>query len=205
MKIQEVKDSITAELGAYFGEHGFRLRKADFEYVKKTEKNYWIFRPGPSAWTDWFSLSPSVFYGCPRVNKLFNLALGRSITVSGSTWGFGIRNEFDHQRGNYQVEDENSLLEAVESLRKDFDEVALPWFHKVNSLESLDKHMNCPRDGTLVAESVDWACHGLIAAKLANNPSYEEIFVDYKTSLFETNNAEVAEPILVVKAYLDAL
>ena len=205
MKIQEVKDCITTELGAYFEEHGFRLRKADFEYVKKAEKNYWIFEPGIAAWTGWFSLNPGVYFGCPRVNKIFNLALGRSITISGSTWGFGIRNKFDHQRGNYQVEDEGSLLEAVEALRKDFDEVALPWFDKVNSLESLDEQMNCARDGTFVAESVDWACLGLIAAKLVNNPSYEQIFMDYKTPLFETKDAEVAEPILVVKAYLDAL
>ena len=205
MKIQEVKECITTKLGAYFEEHGFRLRKADFEYVKKIEKNYWMFCPGISKWSGWFSLEPAVFFGCPHVNKLFNLALGRSITISGDTWGFGIRNEFDHQRGNYQVEDEDSLAEAVESLRKDFDEVALPWFEKVNSLESLDEHMNCRREGTFVAESVDWACLGLIAAKLANNPSYEEIFTDYKTSLLETTGDELAEPILAVKAYLDAL
>lgn len=119
MKIQEVKDAITTGLGTYFEEHGFRLRKADFEYVKKIQKDYWIFEPGINTWTGWFSLSPGVYYGCPRVNKIFNLALGRSITMSGSTWGFAIRNEFDHQRGNYLVEDQGSLLAGVKSSRND--------------------------------------------------------------------------------------
>ncbi len=91
------------------------------------------------------------------------------------------------------------------SLRKDFDEVVLPWFDKVNSLASLDKHMNCRKEGTFVARSVSSACKGLIAAKLVNNPSYEKIFEDYRTSLLEKEGPKLSQPILVVKAFSDAL
>ena len=89
MKIQNVKDGLLFKLGRYFKEKGFSLKKNNFEFVKKVKKNNAIFRIGIHAKTEWFLVTPSVFFGCPKINKIFNIALNRNNPVNGSTCGFG--------------------------------------------------------------------------------------------------------------------
>ena len=72
MKIQDVKDGLSLELGDYLKEIGFSLKKVNFEYVKKINKNYAIFWIGIHAKTEWFLLTPGVFFGCSQINKIFN-------------------------------------------------------------------------------------------------------------------------------------
>lgn len=205
MKIQDVKDKVTLELGDHFKEKGFSLKKANFEFVKKINKNNAIFWIGIHAKTEWFLVNPSVFLGCPQVNKIYNSALGIKSPLSGSTCGYGIGNRFEHKRGRYSVDDVQSLSETIVHLRKDFDEIALPWFDEVNTIETVDRYMNSRQDGKFKPMSVSNACKGLIAAKLVKNLLFEEIFKDYYEFCVNAQSPKLSEPIKVVKKYLDEM
>jgi len=202
MKIDELKIELQNKLDERFADKGFKLRKTNFEYVQKIGDLRFIFLVGIHAKTDWFLITPSAFVGSTKINKKFNELLERDIQVSGSTCGFGIGNETNHQRGRYRIDKKYEINSAVESIWLDFIEVAMPFFNNVNSLEAIDGYLNKIDAGRAPAGSVSNACKGLIVAKLVDNPSFFELADIYYDFWSKSQSPAIAKDIITVKKSL---
>lgn len=203
MNLSDVKDKIIINTESFFKNSGFRIQKKNCEYTKKLKTFNHIFRIGAQKFGGLYMAAPSVFLGVPQINKLFNEALSRKLPVGGSTCGFGIDNEFRNKRGRYLIEDIQDVEEASLMLKKDFSEIAIPWFEKMNSMEAVDKFINNSEGGKFKFDSLDLACMGLISANLVNNPFFEKIFSDYYSICVELHGSKYAEPIKIVKKFLN--
>lgn len=205
MKLQYVKNKISSEMEVYFREYGFSLRKKNFEYIKKNKDSCEIFWIRIHVKTEWFLVTPSVYCAYPQINKLLNSIFERSDSANSPTFGFGIGNEFDHKRGRYNIDNNNSLVGAVSLLKKDFHEIALPWFEKVNSLELLDEFLHPSESDEFLPNSINDISVGLIVAKLVDNPLYEKIVNDYYKFCLSTKNPRIIEELDITKKYLGGI
>lgn len=199
MKINELKISFQNKLDSSFAEKGYKLRKANFEYIRRIGDITFIFGIGIHAKTDWFLITPSAFVGVSQINKKFNEILGRKIQVTGSTCGFGIGNICNHQRGRYSIDRENDINHVVDLIWLDFTEIALPFFENASSLEAIDKYMNAIDEKRIPASSVSGACKGLIVAKLVNNPKFFELADIYYDFWSKAQSPAIATDINTVK------
>ncbi len=182
---------------------GFKFRKGDFEFIRRRGPCIDIFRINIHKMTQWHKITPSVFIGCPKINKLFNRILQRSVAVNGSTFGFSVRNRSGHARGSYGVEKDSDFASVCQAVLADFQEIALPWFDRITDLASVDMAMNeANESGQYKPESVSDACLGLIAARLNENPAFDDIAEAYYQFCAKAQNPQLANPILVTRDYL---
>ena len=202
MKIADVTSGLREGLDPRLLADGFKFRKADHEYVRSARDFRFIFRLGIHAKTDWFLVTPEAFVGSLAINKAFNEILGRSIPTGGSTCGFGIGNEHNHERGRYLIGNEDDIAPVADAILRDYTEVALPFFTEMDSLEAIDRYMNTARDGRCPAGSVSNACAGLIVAKMVGNPKFHEVADRYHHFWAQAQSPALAADILTVKKAL---
>jgi len=199
MVLADIKETLLNILDERFLENGFKLRKADFEYTKKVNDLRFIYRIGIHSKTGWYKITPEVYVGSSIINKRFNEILNRQIQVTGTTCGFGVGNETNHQRGRYQVDEIHEVSSVAESIWSDFVDIALPFYGKVNSHEAIDKHLNAITENKAPADSVSDACFGLIAASIVNNPRISELADLYFNFFSKSQSPEIAQDIINVK------
>ena len=203
MKIADVTSRLREQLDERLSADGFKFRKTNAEYVRKQGDLRYIFRLGIHAMTDWFLVTPVAFVGSTVINKAFNEILGRNISTSGSTCGFGIGNECNHQRGRYQIETEDDILASGAAIWRDYAEVAAPFYESVNSMEGIDGYMNSIHENRHTAGSVGNACMGLIVAKMVGNPRFNELADTYYDFWAKTQSLAIAADILTVRKALE--
>ena len=201
MKINDLRIVINETLSPNLV--GFKHKKTSFEYVKKSDELYYIFRVYTHSKTDWIKVASSVFVGSPKINKFFNLALNRNLPVNGSTWGYGIRNE-QRDKGTYNIDSEKDIQNVIARLLEDFNEIALPEFQEVNSLEKLEQKLNEKNThGLYQPMSVSSACSGIIAAYMVDKGDFTQICDNYYEFCKTSQSKELAKPILETIDYLE--
>jgi hypothetical protein len=198
MNVADLKVGLHQKLGSLFEEKDYKHRKADFEYIKKKNGFVYIFRIYIHSKTDWFLVEPSVFIGVPKINKQFNEILGRNIQVNGSTFGFGIRNKTNNDRGGYHVDSVDDIETVAKSIWSDFIDLALPFFTQKNSYENIDLYLN----GKEKSESVSNACLSLVAANLVKNPNISQLADSYFSFWSKAQSPELAKDISFVKSVI---
>lgn len=204
MKVQDVKTAIHERLHDHLQRKGFKFRKSDFEFVRKSGEVSHHFIIRVIALTGWFKAESTVSIGCSAVNKLFNEVLHREIPINGNTIAFGVWNEYSG-RGSYSIDAFDDIAAAIPKIQADFDEIAVPFFAKMASLEELERYMNRKAENGLYRpRSVDEACLGLIAARLCKNPDFETIFKDYY-EFCKRAQGPLAAPVQQMKSFLDTL
>jgi len=204
-RIGEVQEILRRELRE-IEEAGFTFRKGNFEYSRKRPQLIDIFRVGLHKMTEWYLVTPEVYCGCPKVNKLYNTIHGTKYSINDITFGFGIGNKFKHQRGRYQIDSEGDFKTVSQRILRDFYEVAIPWFAGITDIASVDAHMNAKNEsGAYAPMSVGYACSGLVAAYLNSNPAFDEIAEAYYKFCLNAQGADLAEPILTTLEYLKTM
>jgi hypothetical protein len=203
MKKAEVVSGLQKGLDHRFTDVGFKLRKSNFEYVRKIDELHQIYRVETLKMEDWILVTPSAFVGSTTINRMFNDILGRSTKVTGPTCGFGIYNVSGHARGCYQVRSKEDLEIVPEPIWSDYVEVAEPFFGEVGSLRAIDEYLNSGSGVRPPGGSVSGACKGLIAAKLAGNPQFEQLAADYFEFWARSQSQEIAADILNVRTALE--
>ena len=199
LKIKEVQSLLNEGVEAEFAELGFKYRKTLFQYVKENKDIYNIYRINLLKKTDWFNVVPEVFLAIPKINKIYSQAFGVKIKSSDTTFGFAIRNEF-RTRGSYIIDCDSDIVKAIEKIKADFYEIAIPFFQENQSLKDVDKMINM--DKKLGNPTVCGACDRLILAKLCDNPEYEKLADEYY-EYCKNAQGKLAAPILEIKKFLD--
>ncbi|PCJ51437.1 MAG: hypothetical protein COA79_26255 [Planctomycetota bacterium] len=198
-----IKD-LQAKINDGFSNHilEFKYKKTEFEYSKKINDIVQFFCIELTKKTDWYIIEPSVSFGAPEVNKIFNIANNRENAVGGFTVGFTLRNKYQNKRGHYVLDDGHKLNEIIKKLIKDYEDIASEFYLNIQTLDQLEFFMNQDQNGFKRLASVSDGCSKLIASKLCKRDYFNELFdFIYKDSLAFFGE-ELSEPILNTHKYL---
>ena len=199
MKHDEIKSKIHTLLSPSLD--GFKYIKTKFEYTRRLNSLNYIYRIYLHSSYGRTKVQSAVFVGSPDVNKLFNKASNYSIPVNDTTWGYSVLNEYKG-RGNYQVEDCTDIEPVVNQLKLDFNEIALPEFESIKSLQDLEKKMNKKNSSEEYRPNSN-ACLGIAAASLCNNPDFDKICKDYHQFCVQAQSEKLCLPILQIQNYIE--
>jgi len=79
------------------------------------------------------------------------------------------------QKTKFELSDENQITTVVDEIFEIFENVALPFFEKFNTLDKIDNHLNSDKNDTLLTGSIFKGTKSLITAKLTNRNDYYEL------------------------------
>lgn len=202
MKKQEVVSAFEVRLEKPMADRRFRVRKSDSVYLKKDGDITCLFDVDVTAMIGWFLVQPAVFVGSARINRLCCAATGRPFSAHQITCGFAVHNVTAHQRGKYSVESADVIPGVADSVLRDYEEFAAPFYAQHASLEGIDAYLNTPRDGMQAAGSVSWACRGLVAAHLRGRPDVRSLAEGYYSFWSAAQGPKIAGIILRTADYL---
>ena len=84
-----------------------------------------------------------------------------------------------------KIKTEEDIKEWGKIVRKFYEEYAVPFFEKYNTVDAIDKLLNeNPTEKVIYLDDLGWRIiKGLIAAKLNNNPNYNKLRDYYKSEV----------------------
>lgn len=99
------------------------------------------------------------------------------------TLSTGIADYFNENNYRYKIKTQNDILEWGKIVRKFYEEYAVPFFEKYNSVDAIDKLLNeNPAEKVIYLDDLGWRIiTGLISAKLNQNPNYNKLRNYYKS------------------------
>lgn len=101
------------------------------------------------------------------------------------TLSVGMQSYFNEINYRYKIKTQEDIFEWGKIVRKFYEEYAVPFFEKYNSVDAIDKLLNeNPTEKVIYLDDLGWRIiKGLIAAKLNNNPKYNELRNYYKSEV----------------------
>jgi hypothetical protein len=98
------------------------------------------------------------------------------------TLSTGMANYFNEINYRYKIKTQEDIIEWGKIVRTFYEEYAVPFFEKYNTVDAIDKLLNeNPSERVVILDDLGWRIiKGLIAAKLNNNPKYNELRNYYK-------------------------
>jgi len=104
---------------------------------------------------------------------------------------------------SWEVEKEEEVVELVDRLKEYFQSVIKPYFDENNTIARVDELLNKEPFVPSIHNNLIplRACVGLIAAKLNNNPGFEELLSSYD-EVIKTGEASFQEDYQKIRTYL---
>lgn len=132
--------------------------------------------------------NPIYYTGCyiqinfNRIEYIKKMILGDE---GGTAIGCNMDYYFNELNYRYKIKTQEDIVEWGKIIRKFYEEYAVPFFEKYNSVAAIDKLLNeNPSEKVIYCDDLAWRIiKGLIAAKLNNNPKYNELRDYYKSKL----------------------
>jgi hypothetical protein len=141
-----------------------------------------------------------IYVGIDMIDKIlskildfeYSKSIGGGGTLSSSTSIY-----FNELNYRYEIKTLEDIKEWGKIVRKFYEEYAVPFFEKYNSVDTIDKLLNDnPTEKVIYCDDMGWRIiKGLIAAKLNNNPKYNDLrdyyfgfIVNANQKLLETKN-----------------
>lgn len=208
---KDIKEEIAIKLNKKLQEFGFVYKKSNNEFVCVKENCSLIFNVLQTAWTAHYSLSVRLYISNKEVEKVYEKVFGKSHKL---TIGNTIERISKSPDGRIVVNGNMAILlmqdedidASVETLERYYNDIAMPYFEKYQTLDAIDNIMNnppfeyCPAH---VGGSFSERCmKGLIVARLVNNPRYEELVKTYDEAIKGTMNSKSIENYNMIKDYL---
>lgn len=103
----------------------------------------------------------------------------------GSTIGSSTASYFNEINYRYKIKSQDDIIEWGKIVKKFYEEYAVPFFEKYNSIDAIDKLLNeNPTEKVIYLDDLGWRIiKGLIVAKLNKNPKYNELREYYKSEV----------------------
>lgn len=101
------------------------------------------------------------------------------------TLGTSTATYFNELNYRFKIKTQDDIIEWGKIVRKFYEEYAVPFFEKYNSVDAIDKLLNeNPTEKVIYLDDLGWRIiKGLISAKLNNNPKYNELRDFYKSEV----------------------
>jgi hypothetical protein len=197
---KDIDKILAADLGAEFAREGFRYEKT----TKRLKKDLGDISQS-IGWSYYSRFPGSVVSPMLGVRSEAIFAIFKQVTpinkndekfhraLSVDIWRlFG-----DRSRGEFKVTSDEEAHRAAASIAALIHSYGLPFFEKYSSLADIDRLFNAkPNAPEARLFSLDnWTRIGnaLIAARLADNPKYNELIEIYRKSLAEFSGGEYVE------------
>lgn len=185
MNYNEVKKELKKEFESFLKPMGYKSKSdpqgCDFGIENRNSLNRIGY--GVANYIDEFNT------GCylKICNKLIQSIEGDIFGEKGiyDTLGTGTATYFNEINYRYKIQTLEDIKEWGKIVRKFYDEYAIPFFEKYNSVDAIDKLLNeNPTEKVIYLDDLGWRIiKGLIAAKLNNNPKYNELQDYYKSEV----------------------
>ena len=101
------------------------------------------------------------------------------------TLSLGMQSYFNEINYRYKIKIQEDIIEWGKIVRKFYEEYAVPFFEKYNTIDAIDKLLNDkPTEKVIYLDDLGWRIiKGLIVAKINNNPKYNKIRDYYKSEV----------------------
>ena len=101
------------------------------------------------------------------------------------TLSTGMATYFNEINYRYKIKTQDDIIEWGKIVRKFYEEYAVPFFEKYNTVDAIDKLLNDnPSEKVIYLDDLGWRIiKGLISAKLNKNPKYNELREYYKSEV----------------------
>jgi hypothetical protein len=101
------------------------------------------------------------------------------------TLSTGISTYFNELNYRFKIKNQEDIIEWGKIVRRFYEEYAVPFFEKYNSINAIDKLLNDhPTEKVIYLDDLGWRIiKGLISAKLNKNPKYNELRDYYKSEV----------------------
>lgn len=180
MDYSEVKKELKKEFESFLKPMGFKS-KTDNQGCKFKLENkncQYNIGYGVSNYVDEF------YTGCYIAVELFEIEKIRAYLFDEGGYGIGsnIGAYFNELNYRYKIKTQEDIKEWGKIVRKFYKEYVVPFFEKYNSLDAIDKLLNeNPSEKAKFLDDLGWRIiKGLIAAKLNQNPKYNELREYYR-------------------------
>ncbi|MFV0234163.1 hypothetical protein OBK30_14070 [Empedobacter falsenii] len=183
MNYSEVKKELKKEFESFLKPVGFKSKSdpqgCDFGKIDFNSKKTIGF--GVANYIDEFNTGCYLKIEIFSIQKIENKVLEEYY----ETLSVGIQSYFNEVNYRYKIKTQEDIKEWGEIVRKFYEEYAIPFFEKYNSVDSIDRLLNDkPTEKVIYLDDLGQRIiKGLIAAKLNNNPKYNELRDYYKSEV----------------------
>lgn len=194
MKVNAIAQQISDGVVESFQKYGFYYRKAQKEFVRKKDNVEQIFKLFIYKKNDHFTIDPEIKIHLKEIESIY-----KSIAQIESRPYLTLGNHFlkirdyDGDSANYKnkptkewlIENEEDIEYLIKIIPKYLEEVILPYFDTNSSLSRVDELLNKYPEKMSVHNYMYplRANIAIIAAKLNNNPRYNELIDIYESEL----------------------
>ncbi|WP_281323903.1 hypothetical protein [Flavobacterium sp. IMCC34518] len=187
MNYSEVKKELKKEFENLLKPLGYKSKSESQGCEFSLTKDIQFFRLGfgVANYIDEFKTSCSIGLGIFPVQKILFNALDEIPIIPndyGSTLGVRISDYFGETNYNYKIKTQEDIVEWGKIVTKFYQEYAVPFFEKYNSVDAIDKLLNeNPAEKVIYCDDLGWRIiKGLISAKLNQNSKYNYLRDYYK-------------------------
>lgn len=197
MKIKEVSEQISAGLIESFQKHGFKYRKTNTDFIRKGDQADHVFKMFYYKEDDGtITIKPEIIIHVHSIEDVY-----RSVSESNENPYLTLGNylseiaEYNGDEVNFRkrpikywlIEDENDIEYLVKIIPKYLKEDMLPYFEENSTIKRVDELLNKYPEKMTVHNYIypDRVNIAIIAAKLNNNPNYEELVDIYEKNMID--------------------
>lgn len=184
MNYSEVKKELKKEFESFLNPLGYKS-KTDAQgckFIKLTAQNIFTITYGVANYIDEFNTGLVIGIENNKLEEVQKHILNEFI---GFAIGSGTSDYFKEINFRFKIKTEEDIKEWGKIVRKFYEEYAVPFFEKYNSVDAIDKLLNDqPTEKVIYLDDLGWRIiKGLIAAKLNSNPKYNELRAYYRSEV----------------------
>jgi hypothetical protein len=184
MNYSELKKELKKEFESFLKPIGYKSKTGNqgCKFSLINDYSQFIIGYGVSNYIDEFYTGCYIQIEIQAIEKIRELLFNDD---GGYAIGSNIDTYFDELNYRYKIKTEEDIKEWGKILRKFYQEYAVPFFEKYNSIAAIDKLLNdTPTEKVIYCDDLGWRIiKGLIAAKLNSNPKYKELRDYYKSEV----------------------
>jgi hypothetical protein len=192
MSFSKVKSEYQKEFKLFLSNNGYKKLKnghGTFYTEVKNESQYSIYL-AVTIFSDTFETTCHIGIGIVPIQKILQLSLDEELEGSqfyGSTLGSGINVYTGILNYRFTIKCIEDIKEWSNIVNDFYSKYAIVFFEKYNSVKAIDELLNSkPTEEVKLCDDLGWRIiKGLIAAKLINNPDYNNLRDYYKSVVLD--------------------
>jgi hypothetical protein len=190
----ELKSALFTSLRSDMAKNGFSLKAANGRFVRRRGEITEMFQLVCLDAKPGYRIQPNVGIRIEQVENIFHQISGfeskfqKDTPTIGSSVGIYLTG--DSRACEFLLESQSEVAVVAERIIGIFQEFALPYFERLGSIQSIDAELNDkPAERTHHRALAFFRCStGIIVAKLAGRPNYDELASLYADVMTRDNN-----------------
>jgi hypothetical protein len=185
MNYSEVKKELKKEFEGFLKPLGYKPKTdpQGCRFIKDDDDIEYRFGYGVANFIDEFYTSPFGSFGFKKIQRIENVIFQE--VANYDTLLLNKSEYFNELNYRFKIKTQEDIIEWGKIARKFYEEYAVPFFEKYNTIEAIDKLLNeHPTEKVIYLDDLGWRIiKGLISAKLNSNPKYNELRDYYKSEV----------------------